>query len=253
MEKMRSVLFVITFTLTFTACFGQSWSDPITISHAGSNHNPSFTIDKDGGIHCVWAQKFTYNFKKIYYSKSTDDGLIWTDPIPITTNTDLWLDEPHIIADTSNNLYASYDYNVGGWPNSKICYVKFIAQSSTWSQQTEIATGISNRLVIDQDTRVYFFWFAGTEYYRYLDNDVLSDIISLSSWIEVDCFFDNFSVDKQNQIHCIGNRKAGDYSRGAYFPNINGNWSYVDLSNNSFYESGISLNSIGLHSFALIS
>jgi len=232
-------------------CFSQMWSDPITISHTGFNYSPNFTIDNQGVIHCVWVQKLDYNFRKINYSKSINNGESWTSPVLITTNTNFWIDDPHIIADISGNLYVSFDYNVGAWPDVKICYIKFTASDSTWGQQSEIGTGMSNRIIIDQNNRVYFFWFAGTEFYRYLENDVLSDTFSLSSWIQEACFFENIIVDKNNKIHCIGNRKAGDHSHGAHFTCMHENWNpYIDLSDHSFYESGISLNSIGNPSFA---
>jgi hypothetical protein len=247
---MKSIIFLIIILLVVNTVFPQTWSDPVTISKTGFNYSPDFKIDKAGVIHCIWAQEFEYNFKKIYYSKSMNNGETWTNPIPVTSNSNLWLDDPHIVADTSGNLYVSYDYNVGGWPNSNICYVKFNASDSTWSQQTEIAIGMSNRLVIDHNNRVYFFWFAGTEYYRYLDDSILSDTFSVSEGTQLAYWFDNLSVDNQNKVHCVGNRTAGNHSHGAYFDFYSGVWSpYLDLSNESFFECGVSLNSIGFPSF----
>jgi len=134
------------------------------------------------------------------------------------------------VADTSRNLYVSYNYDVGGW--TKICYVKYTVSDSIWSQPTEIAHGVSNRLVIDHNNRVYFFWFAGRGYYRYLDNDVLSDTLSPNPGAPERYYFDNLTVDMNNNIHCVGNRTAGDHSHGAYFKCIYGNWNpYLDLSN----------------------
>jgi len=245
---MKSVYCFLVLLFIVNSVLPQSWSDPINISGIGPNDNPDFTIDKNGVIHCVWSQAFDHYFTKIYYAKSVNNGKTWSTPVPITTNTNLWLDDPHIVADTLGNLYVSYDYNVGGW--TKICFVKFNVSDSGWSQQTEIATGVSNKLIIDHNNRLYFFWFAGTEYYRYLDNNVLSDTLSPNSGVTEHYYFDNLTVDINNNIHCVGNRTAGNHSHGAYFKCIYGNWSqYLDLSNHSFFESGVSLNSIGNPSF----
>jgi hypothetical protein len=233
-------------------CFSQTWTDPVNVSRNGSNHSQGFTFDKYGVIHCVWVKwidPYSY-YSKIYYSKSIDDGLTWFDPVPITTNSDLWLADPHIVSDTFGNLYVSYDYDVGTWPDSKICYVKYNANDSTWSQQNEIATGWVNKIVITQNNRVYFFWFAGTEYYMYLENNIFSDTLSPSSWIQVDCSFDGILVDNQNTIHSIGNRQIGSYARGSYFSCANGIWNeYLDLSEESCLEGRISLNSMEDPSF----
>ena len=249
---MKSIFCTIILIIALTNCFSQTWSDPVNVSRNGSNHSQHFTFDKYGVIHCVWVKwlsPYSY-YSKIYYSKSIDDGLTWSDPVPITTNSDLWLEDPHIVSDTFGNLYVSYDYDVGAWPDSKIYYMKYDANDSTWGQQTEIATGWVNRIVITQNNRVYFFWFAGTEYYMYLENNIFSDTLSPSSWIQVACFFDGILVDKQNQLHSIGNRQIGSYSRGAYFSCVNGICNeYLDLFEESCLEGRISLNSMEDPSF----
>jgi hypothetical protein len=232
--------------IMFLACFSisnaQTWSAPVNISGAGENDDPDFTIDKFGKVHCVWIRRIEQYFTKVYYSNSQDGGLTWTNPIPITTNTDLWLEEPHIVADSSGNLYVSYDYNVEG--KIRICYVKFTKSNTQWSQQDTIGIGYANRLIIDQNDRIMFFWLGSTECYRVLENGVLSDSIIPITEIGVPAFFDDIEVDNQNNIHCIGARKAGNYAKVAYFVCYQGQWKpYLDLSADSFWESGLSLHS----------
>ena len=246
--NLRSICFYTIMMLSVAQGFSQTWSDPVNISGPGANGNPDFAVDNSGEIHCVWSKSVGYLFKKIYYSKSADKGGTWTNPVAITSNQKLWLDNPHIIADTSGNLYVSYDYNVGGY--TQICFTKFTRSTAKWSQQTTIGSGTSNRLAVDNNNRVYFFWFASTEYYRYLEHNILSDSVSPDFGTPERYFFDDIKADKQNSIHCIGNRTAGANSKGAYFSCHNGAWGpFFDLSNGSFFESGLSLNSIGNPSF----
>lgn len=228
----------------------QTWTPPVTISNAGINYSPDFVIDNTGKIHCVWVQYFAPDFTKIFYAKSIDNGVTWTTPVAITTNTSLWLDEPHIKADNNGNLFVSYNYNVGAWPSVKICYMKFDAASSSWGQQTELATGTSNRLVVDNNNKVYFFWSAGTEYYRYLDQNGLCDPIELSYNHELAYFFHDITIDEQNNIYCIGTRQSADHHNAACFNCKNGVWSdYFDLAQNSFFDGGISVKSSGIPVF----
>lgn len=225
--------------------FSQTWSDPIMISKLGSNDSPDFKIDKNGVIHCVWVQWINSEHNKIFYSKSINNGETWTEALPITDN---YSSNPHIVADTFGNLFVSYDYDI--LHNPRICYVKFSIIDSAWSKQTTLASGMYNRIVIDHSNRVYFFWFAGTEYYMYMDNNVLSDPILPNAGLTERYYFENVTVDNQNRIFCVGNRTAGSHSHGAYFTCFSGDWGpYVDLSNESFFESGISLNSLGFPSF----
>jgi hypothetical protein len=247
---MKPVTFGMFLILLSNAIMAQTWTYAVTISNTGINYNPDFVIDKTGNIHCVWVQYYSPNFTKIFYSKSSDNGVTWTTPVPITTNTSLWIDEPHIKADTNENLFVCYDYNVGAWPSVKICYMKFDAASSSWGQQTELATGTTNRLVVDNNNKVYFFWSAGTEHYRYLDHDILCDPIELSYNHELAYFFNDIITDGKNNIHCIGSRQSASGFNLAYFNYSNGAWSnYHDLSQSSFCEGGISVKSNGIPAF----
>jgi hypothetical protein len=229
----------------------QVWTDPVNISKSGTNHSPSLTIDKNGILHCVWIKCIDiYNNSRLFYSKSSDAGMNWSEPVIITNNPVPYSISTHIISDTSGNLFITYDYDVHAYPLVKVHFIKFNISDSTWDDPVEIATGSGNNIIVDNSNRIYFFWFYGTEYYKYLENGILSETYSLYSWIQVPCFFQDFVIDSQNKIHCIGNRKISSYSVGAYFTYNIGTWSvYQDLSERSFFESGISLNSIGAPSF----
>ena len=231
--------------LSVTPGFSQTWSDPVMISDIGSNDSPDFKIDKNGVIHCVWHQGVTSQIDRIYYSKSINNGESWSKPMPITDNLSR---DPHIVADTLGNLFVSYDYDI--YQNPRTCYVKFSKQDSTWSKKNVIAPGMYNKLAIDHSNRVYFFWFTDTEYYRYMDNDVLSDSVLPSAGFLELYYFNNVTVDNENRLFCVGNRTKGPHANGAYFTGFYGDWSpYVDISDRSISSSGICLNSIGLPSF----
>lgn len=245
---MKAICISIIIFLSVNLGFSQTWSDPVIISKPGFNFVPDFKIDRKGVMHCVWTQTFTDGFNRIYYSKSNTNGKTWSDPIPILENPSVWIQDPHIVVDSIGNLYVSFDYDTYNWP--RICYIKFNFIDSTWSQQKILAPGYSNRIVIDHNDRIYFFWYAGNEFYQYLENNVMSDIFSPYNGTSIHYYFDQIIVDNQNRMYCVGNHTAGDHSHGAYFTSYNGTWSpFIDLSNNSFYESKISLNSHNIPSF----
>jgi hypothetical protein len=245
---VKTAIVLVTILLFSHTTMGQIWSPPVNIIEKGINGYPDFCVDSFGTIHCVWPSGPVTFYTKICYSKSIDNGESWTEPISITPYTTKWLGDPHIASDTSGNLYVSYDYDVGGY--IKICYVNFDRTNSVWQGQKEVGSGSRNLILIDHTNKVYFFWLYGTEYYRYIENNVLSERFTVSADSTERYYFESIAVDKQNLIYGVGNRTDGDYYRGAYITGQNNIWaSYSDLSNKSLLEAGISLNSIGMPSF----
>ncbi|MCX6233829.1 MAG: T9SS type A sorting domain-containing protein [Bacteroidetes bacterium] len=191
-------------------CAAQNWTKPLNISNMeGLNNQPDITVDQNGTFHCVWAHKIVQNFWKIYYSQSSDEGLTWSVPDDISLNTEKWVSDPHIVCDSENNLYLTYDYDVGNYLESLVYYKKF--DGISWSDPIVVSEGMpeshANKLVIDNNDRVYCFWYRsinnGTTFYRYLQNGFWSDYYI--PYNNNDYFaFINCAVDSCNNLHWIG-------------------------------------------------
>jgi phosphatidate phosphatase PAH1 len=111
---MKKALLLFMSFIMVAYAYNQTWTDPIQINTLdGTNRNPDFCIDNEGTLHCVWSYKIETNFYVIYYSKSNDYGLSWSTPENISQNTSLWMENPHIVSDSHNNLHLTYDYNTG--------------------------------------------------------------------------------------------------------------------------------------------
>ncbi|KQC08746.1 MAG: hypothetical protein APR54_04245 [Candidatus Cloacimonas sp. SDB] len=205
-------LFILIFMLVMISVLSaQEWSEPINISNTEEmDSNPEFCIDNNGVLHCVWRLQIEANFRKIYYSKSEDEGETWSEPLNISQNNELWMGLPHIVSDSQNNLYVAYLHNVAGTGDTpRIYFTKF--DGTSWCQPYCISeqyggVGMSD-VVVDNNDRVYVFWhwggLEGEIYYRYLENDEWSDII---------CPYENNSdhyclaeavSDDNNNLHCI--------------------------------------------------
>lgn len=207
MKKALSIL--ILFVLTINS-FAQNWTDPVNISNMdGTDNQPDITVDHNGKYHCVWAHKIEENYWKIYYSKSLDGGLTWFTPEDISLNDEKWLSSPHIVADSENNLHVTYDFNVGN-PYETLVYYKMF-DGTNWSEPFVVSENMpeshANKLVIDNNDRVYCVWFRilynETTFYRYLENDVWSDIFI--PYDNNDYFtFLSCSIDSSNNLHWIG-------------------------------------------------
>lgn len=204
---MLKNLFLISFFLISNLVIAQEWSEPVLISTMqGYNDNPDFTIDKNGVIHCVWSHQIEDNYRKIYYSKSIDEGETWSEPEDISLNDTMWMSKPHVACDSESNLYVSYNYNTANYYDTQIHLRKF--NGISWGDSVVISEGYpgSNNgdLLIDKNGRLYVFWYYGELfYYKYYENDSWSNAIcpyasdNYHSLIKAVC-------DSSNNLHCLG-------------------------------------------------
>lgn len=248
------ILLFAVILLHLTYLFSQEWSDPVQISTLeGVNNNSDFCIDNSGNIHCVWSYKVESNYKHIYYSKSIDDGQTWSEPENVSQNTSLWMENPHIVADSDNNLHLTYDYNSGNPYQTLIVHRKFMGNA--WSEMDTVSSGWPgarhNRLLIDNNDKLYCFWFHdfqnGTTFYRVLENGVWDEIqIPYNNNDNIFMMKGNF--DSTNKLHCSGYRYFEGQSaydqRIVYFTYFNNIWS--DLMQVSYNYNAWTGNDIAL-------
>jgi len=247
--KILSSLFLSLLIFFALICArGQQWSDPSTIYVGGGNDYPDFTIDNQGIIHCVWAHEITNYHYKIYYSKSTDDGISWTPAQDISLNDTFWLYTPKIETDNLGHLFVTYTND----DNMHIYFQQF--DGNSWSCPQLLSEGLPgshhNRTIIDNYNRFYCFWFwnyDGMIYYRYYENGTWSPIHY--PFNSPDHFFFAYAVcDTENVLHCIGTHhfdgETSDDDRTIYFTNSNDVWSdFTQISDNTSWTSGIDVRS----------
>lgn len=250
---MKKALFFCFLIVLIIDSFAQTWTEPIQISTLqGVNNNSDFCIDNSGNIHCVWSYKVQSNYKHIYYSKSIDDGLTWSTPENVSQNTSLWMENPHVVADSENNLHLTYDYNSGNSYQTLIVYRKF--SGNAWSEMDTVSVGWPgarhNRLVSDHNDKLYCFWFHdfqnGTTFYRVLENGIW-DEIQIPYNNNDNVFLNNIAIDSLNNLYCIGNyfeEGQNPYDmRVIYFEFIDNEWSNLTQINDerSWGEADIAL------------
>lgn len=202
---MKILLFIL-FPLTL---FSQTWTEPVNISPNISelDNQPDLCIDENGILHCVFTHKIESNWRKIYYSKSLDYGVTWSTPEDISLNPDTSLMNPHIVADTNNKLYVTYDYNTGN-PAMTMIHMKTY-NGTQWSEpfvvSEEMYNSDHNKLCIDYNGRIYVFWGYLNHWtnYRIYENGLWSEIISPYPEQGI---LETMSVvvDAENNLHCIG-------------------------------------------------
>ncbi len=209
---MKKLIIFIWLAIMGASPKAQNWTAPVQINTLqGYNNNPDFCISNNGTIHCVWSYRIEPNHRIIYYSKSTDDGLTWSTPENVSQNDTMWMENPHIVADSENNLHLTYDYNTGNPGATLIVHRKF--NENGWSEMDTFSTGWPgarhNRLVIDHNDKLYCFWFNeyqnGTEFYRILEYNQWGNIMIVYD-NDDSYYLEKAVVDSTNKIHCSGYR-----------------------------------------------
>lgn len=234
----RTFLLMIIISLIPLSSVCQSWSQPVTIYQGSSVNYPDITTDQNGVIHCVWNRKLGENYWKIFYSKSNDGGVTWSPEEDISLNTYLWMSQPHIVADSENNLYVSYDYNAGSPSNILVLLRKF--NGTNWSIPDTISTGLPgsmfNRLVIDNNNKLYCFWYRsvgnGKIFYRTFENGEWGNIQQPFEGNDY-ALLGGVVCDKNNRIHCCAQHRFLSYPPNhiIYFYYDNGIWSDYTILN----------------------
>jgi len=244
---MKSHLLILYLFFSSSISFSQNWSQPVNIYSGGNNYEPDFAIDQSGVFHCVWTHKLGVNYRKIYYSKSTDSGMTWSQAQDLSLNSTLWMDNPHIISDTNNVLYVSYDYNTGNTNETLVVLKKFI--NNKWSNfeiiSADMPGSMHSRLVVDNNNKLYCFWYngilGGKIFYRTFSDGIWDEIRQPYSGNKDMIGLSRVVVDRQNNLHCAGvhhyEGQSGYDDRAIYFSFSNGNWNtFKQLSDDTTWE-----------------
>ena len=177
---MKNIITTIYFCIISIIAFSQEWTEPVNISNMHAFIQSSdFCIDNSGVFHCVWNKKVDDNYSVLFYSKSIDEGLSWSEPEKISQNESRYYVYPQICADSENNLYVAFDnYDYSSTTESVFSSV-IIFNDGSWSESYNLAEGLKSRIVVDYDDRVYVFWYQGTPHngefcYKYFET-LLSD------------------------------------------------------------------------------
>lgn len=253
------ILLLLILNLYFNTTKAQQWTEPVNISNINDMVlSCDFTIDNIGVIHCVWSVKYDANLGKIYYNYSLDDGETWSETEDVSANDEYYCVHPQIRHNSVNEIIVTYDlndYSKNRW-GSYIMYTK--KDTSGWTTPLNISEGLGNKLVIDNNDRLYVFWFMrspayGEFYYKYLENGI---------WSELFCpYFANWKigvnavvVDTLNNLHCTGyysNHDSGLFdNHTVYFKYNLSNNSWSNLTDFSVYNS-VHGNDVALDTYQL--
>ena len=88
--------------------FGQSWSDPVVLFSAAQEIWPD-QVTANSMVHFVWSGRYTMDDKiEIYYMQSTDNGISWSQSIPLSDEDQHHSQLPAVDADGYGNVVVTW-------------------------------------------------------------------------------------------------------------------------------------------------
>jgi len=149
---------------------GVLWTYTNVSTDTGYNQNyPSIAINSTGGLHIVWGGTYSGSTtnEQIRYSKSSDGGVTWANPITIGVYTTRAQSVPSIAVDGNNNMYVVWHGgNSGAGATNQIRFSKSTDGGTTWSAPVNITTSIGGTyylqqypsIAIDNSNNLYVVW-----------------------------------------------------------------------------------------------
>lgn len=199
--KFIFILLLIPITLSAQ----DGWTEPINLSNSPEKNirGASAVVDNNGVIYVVWGERLPITNKEtsINLSKSTDNGLTWSEPEIISDNHGVYWD-PEIAVDSKGNLHVIY---LNLYKNRYF----YITSENGWSIQTPISDydyAYYARIIVDKKDQIHFFWSHWQPpqhiVHRTLFEGVWSDT-TIASNLSVNSVGCEAVVDEGNILHLV--------------------------------------------------
>lgn len=150
-------------TLNFIVTNNYTFNEPENLSNSpDGSYNPFLLVDVDGNLNVAWEDETPGNYE-IYFSESSDDGLIWSQPINLS-NTSGTSSRPAMAADGAGNRYVVwYDYTPG---KADIFFIQSNDYGLTWSYPLNISRNPDRSyypvISVDDAGDLYVVWYDDT-------------------------------------------------------------------------------------------
>lgn len=144
---------------------GTTWSAPAKVSGEGKSCSfASIAAGNDGSVNIVWQDKSGQAEEEIFYSRSSDGGKSWSNPINIS-NTTTGSSEPKVAVGPDNAVHVVWIDTLSGAKSPDVYYLASTDAGKTWSERADLSNtpGICSNPAIAVSPK-------GTVHIAWLDN-----------------------------------------------------------------------------------
>ncbi|UCH93135.1 MAG: exo-alpha-sialidase [Candidatus Aminicenantes bacterium] len=151
---------------------GNSWCQPVNISNnSGNSWSSTIAVDNAGNINAAWFDDTSGDWQ-IYFSRSTDNGVNWSQPVTIANINDFDGESSIPIAvDSAGNIYAAWYDDEEGPTGEEIFFSRSTDNGNTWSQPVNISNNSeyseNPAIAVDNADGINIVWSGATPDYNY--------------------------------------------------------------------------------------
>jgi len=161
--KMKRFCYAVIMMGFCVSALGLDFSPPVIVNQgiSGSNMQPSVFTDDSGRIYVAWAN--WSDSSRVYFGKSEDGGITWTDPSIRVNNAsgNHFVVYPSIVVNSEENIYVTWTHWSGIDEGRISCSVSSDGGnnwSEYWVDDGSQGAKKFSSLVIDQYDSLYAIW-----------------------------------------------------------------------------------------------
>lgn len=222
---------------------GATWTSPVNISKTpGTSSHPDMEIEHSGAIDVVWSDSTPgVKYPDIFFSRSTDGGKSWIQPVDIATTPGKSSD-PCLDIGPDNSIHVAWCDTSTGDNNQDIYYSYSVDCGKTWGknstfpdQDISSTPGASTEptIAVDDEGIVHVAWVDTSSknqspqiYYAQKTKDSWTKAANVSKTSgvafhpNIDCgkgkvflaWSDNSNKSKNPQILCMVGNRRGEFN-----------------------------------------
>jgi hypothetical protein len=156
---------------------GQTFSEPLRISDGpGKATETHIVVDREGRISVVWVDDSTGK-RQAFYSRSSDQGQTFSEPVNITDDADANISKP-TLAVFQDIVYIAYQNDSGG--PRQVFLVRSEDAGATFQSAVRVSNadnrcgrGHSPAMVVDSQGTLHIVWIDASRVQSCIDEGVL--------------------------------------------------------------------------------
>lgn len=86
-----------------------AWTKPVRLTRGTPGYFSQIALDSRGGIHAIWTEADAAGKYGLYYSRSVDGGMTWSNRTPLEASRLVWWYRAQLVVDAQDRLHVTWE------------------------------------------------------------------------------------------------------------------------------------------------